>query len=84
VTPEKAAADVNSLCKRCVRSCRQTSAITLVECPRFQPRPFKITAYRFDQLDLFGAPAQAKPQELFSAKTPRGKKRRKEEPENLF
>jgi hypothetical protein len=58
---ERSAAEVNSLCKRCVRTCRQTTAITLIECPRFLPRPFKIVEHRFDQLDLFGEPARQQP-----------------------
>jgi hypothetical protein len=57
VTAGKSATDVNSLCERCLRSCRQNAAIILIECTRFLPRPFKIVEHRFDQLDLFGAPA---------------------------
>lgn len=49
--PEK---KVNSLCSRCLRHCRQPETMVLVSCPRFLPRPFKVTVHRFDQLDLFG------------------------------
>ncbi len=49
--PEK---KVNSLCSRCLRHCRQPETAVLVDCPRFQPRPFKMTVHRFDQLELFG------------------------------
>ncbi len=45
--------NVNPLCGRCVRRCRQDAGIVLVDCPRFVPRPFKIAEHRFDQLDLF-------------------------------
>jgi hypothetical protein len=44
---------VNPLCGRCVRRCRQPAGVVLVDCPRFLPRPFKITEHRYDQLDLF-------------------------------
>lgn len=50
VEPEK---KVNSLCGRCLRHCRQPESAVLVDCPRFLPRPFKVAAHRFDQLDLF-------------------------------
>lgn len=49
----------NSLCRRCVRACRQPPSVVLVDCPRFRPLPFKITRDRFDQLDLFGTVAKA-------------------------
>jgi hypothetical protein len=44
----------NSLCAKCLRQCKQPTAAVLVDCPRFHPRPFKITEHRFDQLELFG------------------------------
>ncbi len=44
---------INSLCGRCVRRCRQSACVVLVDCPRFLPRPFKIAEHRYDQLDLF-------------------------------
>lgn len=44
----------NSLCRRCLRSCRQSEHVLLLECPRFQPRPFKSPEYAFSQLNLFG------------------------------
>ncbi|GAB4178715.1 MAG: hypothetical protein Tsb0017_26650 [Geothermobacteraceae bacterium] len=44
----------NSLCRRCLRSCRQPGHVLLLECPRFLPRPFKSPEYAFSQLNLFG------------------------------
>lgn len=46
--------DCNPLCGKCVRHCKQEAGNLLVDCPRYLPRPFKITKHRFDQLDLFG------------------------------
>lgn len=43
----------NSLCRRCVRTCRQPADVLLLDCPRFQRIPFKIAEHRFRQLDLF-------------------------------
>lgn len=43
----------NKLCLRCVRSCKQTARILMLDCPRFQPRPFKSEVHRFRQMDLF-------------------------------
>lgn len=84
MTADKAATEVNSLCKRCVRTCRQTTAITLIECPRFLPRPFKIAEHRFAQLDLFGAPASAQTiDKTFKAKVQRGRIDAKKAPEDL-
>ncbi|HEY5673083.1 MAG TPA: hypothetical protein VIR78_05220 [Malonomonas sp.] len=45
---------INKLCARCVRKCKQPAAILMLECPRFQQRPFKSEELRFQQLDLFG------------------------------
>ncbi|BCR06522.1 hypothetical protein DESUT3_35910 [Desulfuromonas versatilis] len=55
----------NALCRKCIRSCKQPGEALLLDCPRFQPRPFKVAEHRFDQLDLFGG----------------GKKRTKDKPE---
>lgn len=44
---------VNTLCARCLRSCRQSTGTLVVDCPRFQRRPFDVREYRFNQLDLF-------------------------------
>ncbi|HKJ04675.1 MAG TPA: hypothetical protein VJ974_03680 [Geopsychrobacteraceae bacterium] len=44
---------LNKLCIRCVRSCKQTVGIMMLDCPRFQARPFKSDAHRFTQLGLF-------------------------------
>jgi len=45
--------DCNSLCRKCLRSCRQPAAVVLVDCPRFMPLPFKVEKHSYDQLDLF-------------------------------
>jgi len=45
---------LNKLCRKCVRSCKQTEQLLMLDCPRFQSRPFKIAEHRFQQLDLFG------------------------------
>ena len=54
-------ADINSLCRRCVRGCRQATAVVLVECRRFLPWPFVITRTSGDQLDLFPPENPKKP-----------------------
>lgn len=48
----------NPLCRRCVRTCRQPAGVLLLDCPRFQPFPFKITEHHFNQLDLFAAESE--------------------------
>jgi hypothetical protein len=45
--------ELNPLCEKCVRPCRQPLGTKLVECPRFSPRPFKLAAPPRKQLDLF-------------------------------
>ena len=45
---------INKLCARCVRRCKQPTVILMLECPRFQQRPFKSEEFKFQQLDLFG------------------------------
>lgn len=50
--PEKS--EINPLCLKCLRPCKQTKETLLLDCPRFRPRPFKVEEYRYDQLDLFG------------------------------
>jgi hypothetical protein len=44
-----------SLCDKCLRPCKQPVGTLLLDCPRFLKRPFKIAAYRFEQLELFVA-----------------------------
>jgi len=44
---------INSLCLKCIRHCKQDEASLLVDCPRFQPYPFKIEKRNFEQLGLF-------------------------------
>jgi hypothetical protein len=46
---------INKLCSRCIRQCKQSESIIMLECPRFQPRPFKSEQLNFKQLDLFSA-----------------------------
>jgi len=48
--------ECNSLCRKCLRACRQPAAALLLDCPRFLPRPFKVAEHRFAQLDLFKDP----------------------------
>ncbi|MCK5912257.1 MAG: hypothetical protein KAG12_00150 [Desulfuromusa sp.] len=43
----------NKLCLRCIRQCKQSDAMIMLDCPRFQPRPFKSEVLKFEQLDLF-------------------------------
>jgi hypothetical protein len=43
----------NLLCTKCLRPCKQSATVVLVECPRFFPLPFKVERHRFDQLELF-------------------------------
>lgn len=51
---ENKSQDICKLCRRCIRHCKQPLSIVLLDCPRFQPRPFKSEEFRFAQLDLFG------------------------------
>jgi len=44
---------LNPLCTKCLRPCKQSATVVLVECPRFLPLPFKVERHRFDQLELF-------------------------------
>ena len=53
---EKNPEEINKLCVRCIRQCKQPVAVLMLECPRFQPRPFKSEKCKFQQLDLFGNP----------------------------
>lgn len=46
---------VAKLCGRCIRHCKQPDSMLLLDCPRFQPRPFKSEDLKFEQLDLFGS-----------------------------
>lgn len=50
---ERVSEEINKLCKRCIRHCKQADTIVMLECPRFQPRPFKSQEHKFQQLDLF-------------------------------
>ena len=43
----------NPLCAKCIRHCKQDEACLLVDCPRFQPYPFKIEKMKFEQMALF-------------------------------
>ncbi len=50
---EKSQPQINKLCQRCIRHCKQPLSIVMLECPRFQPRPFKSENHKYKQLDLF-------------------------------
>ncbi len=50
---ESVPAEINKLCKRCIRHCKQPASMLMLECPRFQPRPFKSDNHKFEQMDLF-------------------------------
>ncbi len=50
---EKKPQEINKLCRRCIRQCKQPTTVLMLECPRFQPRPFKSDQHKFQQLDLF-------------------------------
>ncbi len=50
---DDSASRFNPLCARCARSCRQSAAVKLVECPRFVPYPFKLRPQPKKQLELF-------------------------------
>ena len=50
---EKNQAEINKLCRRCIRQCKQLDTMIMLDCPRFQPRPFKSEVLKFKQLDLF-------------------------------
>lgn len=47
------AKNVNPLCYKCLRSCKQPASSLLVECPRYFPLPFKVEKHRFEQMGLF-------------------------------
>lgn len=46
--------EFNKLCIRCIRPCKQSVVMLMLDCPRFVARPFKSEEYRFQQLELFG------------------------------
>ncbi len=50
---EKSKEQLNRLCCHCIRHCKQPESIVMLECPRYQPRPFKSEELNFRQLDLF-------------------------------
>jgi hypothetical protein len=43
----------NPLCAKCIRHCKQDETSLLVDCPRYQPYPFKIEKRNFEQMALF-------------------------------
>jgi hypothetical protein len=45
--------EMNKLCRRCIRYCKQPQEMLLLSCPRYKKRPFKAEDLRFKQLDLF-------------------------------
>lgn len=50
---KKEEAEINKLCRRCVRYCKQSQDILLLSCPRYQRRPFAPEELKYKQLDLF-------------------------------
>lgn len=44
---------INPLCRKCLRECKQPVDCLLLSCPRYLPLPFKIEQPRFQQLELF-------------------------------
>lgn len=44
---------LNKLCRRCVRYCKQPASMLLLSCPRYQKRPFEAENLKFEQLGLF-------------------------------
>ncbi len=50
---EKNQFEINKLCRRCIRPCKQPDSIIMLNCPRLQPRPFKSEVLKFEQMDLF-------------------------------
>jgi hypothetical protein len=48
----------NPLCGRCLRHCKQLVSVLLLDCPRFQPFPFKVARHRYEQLELFGGESE--------------------------
>ena len=45
--------EINKLCRRCIRFCKQPTTMLLLSCPRYQQRPFKSEELKFQQLELF-------------------------------
>jgi len=45
--------NLNPLCIKCLRPCKQPAISLLVDCPRYYPLPFKVERHRFQQMDLF-------------------------------
>ncbi len=45
--------NLNPLCIKCLRPCKQPVSSLLVECPRYYPLPFKVEKHRYTQMDLF-------------------------------
>ncbi|NIQ95136.1 MAG: hypothetical protein GWN87_13690 [Desulfuromonadales bacterium] len=54
MSQKKRKTPVNPLCLKCIRHCKQNETTLLVDCPRFQPYPFKIEKRNYEQLGLFG------------------------------
>ncbi len=43
----------NTLCRKCLRHCKQPAEATLIDCPRFYPLPFRVEKHKYQQLGLF-------------------------------
>ncbi len=50
---KKDEAEMNKLCRSCIRTCRQPESMLLLSCPRYKQRPFDLEELRFKQIDLF-------------------------------
>jgi len=50
---KKEEAEMNKLCRSCIRTCRQPEAMLLLSCPRYKKRPFEAQDVRFKQVELF-------------------------------
>jgi hypothetical protein len=33
----------NTLCQRCVKSCKQPASVVIITCPDFEPKPVQLT-----------------------------------------
>ena len=51
--PDEKTKEITKLCRKCIRHCKQPAGMLMLDCPRFQPRPFKSEELKFQQLDLF-------------------------------
>lgn len=50
---KKEAPQINKLCRRCVRYCKQSADMQLLNCPRYERRSFDPEEFKFEQMELF-------------------------------